>query len=112
MKNEQHSLFQSLINARLTALSENSEQTRAARAPVELDQQSVGRLSRMDALQQQALNSANETRRQTEIAQLQAALDRIASGEFGYCEDCGDDIPFKRLELLPTTRFCVGCASG
>lgn len=82
------------------------------RKPVELDQQSVGRLSRQDALQQQAMAKAQDTRRLLEIRKIAAALQRIDSGDFGWCEGCGEAIAVKRLEIDPTALLCVNCASG
>ena len=79
-------------------------------APVELDQQVQGRLSRMDALQGQAMAQATIQRRRVEIAQIDAALRRMEAGEFGYCVECGDDIAPKRLELNPAIARCVDCA--
>jgi DnaK suppressor protein len=79
---------------------------------VELDQQAVGRLSRMDALQNQAMARAQQSRRDTEARRLRTALHRIETGEFGWCEDCGEAIPARRLELDPAAIRCVSCASG
>jgi RNA polymerase-binding transcription factor len=81
------------------------------RRPVELDQQSVGRLSRMDALQVQAMAHATESRRQVRAQRIKAALARIEAGEYGYCVECGDEIPAARLEIDPTTPRCVHCSS-
>jgi DnaK suppressor protein len=78
--------------------------------PVELDQQSVGRLSRMDALQVQAMAQALDARRQGRLLRIEAALRRLDAGDFGFCEECGDDIPAKRLEIDPATERCVDCA--
>ena len=80
------------------------------RKPVELDQQSVGRLSRQDALQQQAMQNAQEARRAGELKKIAAALQRIDEGEFGYCAECGEAIAPRRLDIDPTTARCVGCA--
>jgi len=80
------------------------------RRPVELDQQSVGRLSRMDALQVQAMAHATESRRQVRTQRIKAALARIAAGEYGYCVECGDEIPAARLDIDPTTPRCVHCS--
>ncbi|MDP6572315.1 MAG: TraR/DksA family transcriptional regulator [Rhodospirillales bacterium] len=80
------------------------------RRPVELDQQSVGRLSRMDALQVQAMAQAVETRRQGRLQRIEAALGRIEDGEYGYCAECGEEIPPKRLAIEPTIERCVDCA--
>ena len=81
----------------------------AARAPIELDQQSVGRLSRMDAMQVQAMAKAQEARRQARLKAIELAFGRITAGEFGYCAQCGDDIPVKRLEIDPVMPRCIGC---
>lgn len=82
------------------------------RATVTLDQQSVGRLSRMDAMQRQAMAQATARRRQGRDARITAALARIDNGEFGYCQDCGEEIGLKRLTLDPTLPNCVSCARG
>ncbi len=78
--------------------------------PVELDQQSVGRLSRMDAIQVQAMAKALGTRRKGRLKRIEAALLRLEDGEYGYCAQCGEDIPVKRLEVDPATERCVTCA--
>ncbi|SIS68681.1 transcriptional regulator, TraR/DksA family [Roseivivax lentus] len=100
----------SLIEARLAALDEEDRLGRDGQSVVALDQQSVGRLSRMDALQSQAMAKATQGRRDRMRRALQLALGRIAEGEFGYCEECGDEIAVARLELDPTARRCVDCA--
>jgi DnaK suppressor protein len=82
------------------------------RSVVELDQQSVGRLSRMDALQVQAMALETSRRRTVELRRIAAALQRIDEGEFGYCSNCGDEIARRRLELDPAAPLCVDCASG
>ena len=87
-----------------------SEVTEEARKPVELDQTTVGRLSRMDALQTQAMQLETERRRAVEIQRIDSALQRIDEGEFGYCVSCGVDIELKRLKNDPTTPTCFDCA--
>lgn len=82
------------------------------RGTVVLDQQSVGRLSRMDALQRQAMAEANQRRRATRRQRIDAALKRLDDGEFGICLECGEDIPSARLDLDPTVPVCVSCARG
>lgn len=84
---------------------------REGRGAVELDQSRVGRLSRMDALQGQAMNQAIGARRQQMLVRLEAALARLDDGEFGYCQECGDIIAERRLEIDPTTLFCTRCQS-
>jgi DnaK suppressor protein len=82
----------------------------ASRAPVALDQQSVGRLSRMDAIQQQAMAEAEARRRRTELARVEAALDRMAKDEFGWCDGCGEPIAKGRLSVDPMATRCIACA--
>ncbi|KQO31702.1 molecular chaperone DnaK [Pseudomonas sp. Leaf83] len=78
---------------------------------VELDQSKVGRLSRMDALQQQAMNDAIRSRAQHERVRLQLALKRWHEGEYGWCNQCGELIASGRLEFDPATPLCITCAS-
>lgn len=78
--------------------------------PVEVDQTTTGRLSRMDALQSQAMDIEIERRRQRELQRIDAALQRIADGTYGYCVACEEEIAAKRLEHDPTTPVCIACA--
>jgi len=80
-----------------------------SRKPVELDQTSIGRLSRMDALQGQAMQLETERRRGVERQRIEAALLRIEDGEFGYCTVCDEDIALKRLENDPSVPNCIDC---
>ncbi|MCZ7675983.1 MAG: TraR/DksA C4-type zinc finger protein [Roseovarius sp.] len=112
MDQEIESEWRAEIRARLDELEAQDARGRAGQATVELDQQTVGRLSRMDALQNQAMARATGIRRQAERTRLRAALARLDVGEFGYCEDCGDAIAPGRLRLDPAAIRCVSCASG
>ena len=77
----------------------------------ELDQQRVGRLSRMDAMQQQAMEEETGRRRDQEIDRIASALQRIEEDDFGYCSVCDEPIAPKRLENDPATPLCIGCAA-
>ena len=83
-----------------------------ARSTVEVDQQSVGRLSRMDALQGQAMAQAAERRRQSRRQQIDAALRRLDEGEYGWCLRCGEAIAAARLRLDPALPTCRDCAAA
>ncbi|WP_170770540.1 TraR/DksA family transcriptional regulator [Ruegeria lacuscaerulensis] len=104
--------FEAKIRARLEELAEDSAAGQDAQAVVELDQQAVGRLSRMDALQNQAMAKAQQANRNLEMRRLQSALQRMEDWEYGFCEDCGEDIPAGRLNLDLAASKCVSCASG
>lgn len=85
------------------------QQSEAARAPVMLEQQAVGRLSRMDALQKQNMELATEQRRQQRLATIKAALARIEVGDFGYCIICDEEIAPQRLAFDPAVACCMDC---
>lgn len=104
--------FRNRLIARRRELLDLVESSAESRKPVELDQTRVGRLSRMDALQNQAMSIAAERRRRLELQRIEASLKRIEQGEYGYCVTCGEQIPLRRLELDPTLPTCVHCAGG
>ncbi len=105
------SAFKARLEALRAALEETSAQSAESRQPVELDQTAVGRISRMDAMQGQAMAVETERRRGVEIARIDAALARMAEGEYGFCVTCGEDIAVRRLELDPAAAVCITCAS-
>lgn len=47
-----------------------------------------------------------------ELVEIDAALERITKGQYGRCESCGGAIGSQRLNALPETRFCIGCAEA
>jgi DnaK suppressor protein len=102
------------VEARLRARRAELQRAAAAheddRRPVELDQTRIGRLSRMDAIQEQAMAIELERRREVELARIDAALERLADGEYGDCATCGEPIEPRRLELDPAIPLCLGCA--
>lgn len=100
------------IEGELADLAAASAATTQDRAPVALDQQSVGRLARMDAMQLQAMATASERRRGDRAGRLRSALARLGRGEFGWCDGCGDEIAEGRLDVDPTVTLCIACARG
>ena len=80
------------------------------RAPAKLDQDGVHRLSRIDAMQVQAMALAQARRRASERAAVDVALRRIEAGEYGHRLKCGDDIAPARLEQNPAVSICIECA--
>jgi len=99
-----------LIQQRQELLGLQETADEAART-VELDQTSVGRLSRMDALQGQAMSRERDRRRQIELQKIAAALRRIEAGDYGDCVRCGEEIAIRRLDLDPAAPLCIDCAS-
>ena len=78
---------------------------------VELDQSKVGRVSRMDALQGQAMAKESQQRRTLQLQRISAALQRIDRTTYGLCVRCEEEINPKRLELNPTVVLCIDCAN-
>ncbi len=78
---------------------------------VELDQTAVGRLSRMDAMQQQAMALASQERQGERLNRIKSALERIEDNEFGECLECLQAIPIARMEIDPSIECCVNCAN-
>jgi DnaK suppressor protein len=103
------------IERRLTAMRRDLEKLSDTgddpTAVVQLDQARVGRLSRMDALQAQAMARASGQRRAAQLREIDAALRRIADGSYGECARCEEPIDSRRLDADPTARLCIDCAS-
>ncbi len=104
--------FRKLLQTRRSELLDDDALAREAAGTVELDQARHGRLSRMDALQQQAMAAETQRRRTLELKRVQAALRRIDEGEYGYCLSCGEDIAQARLEFDPAATQCIACAEA
>ncbi|MCB1425544.1 MAG: TraR/DksA C4-type zinc finger protein [Zhengella sp.] len=98
------------LDARRAELEAQSDLATESRRPVELDQQSVGRLSRMDAMQQQAMAQAAERSRRRELTRIELAERRLREGDYGWCAECGEEIPDGRLAIDPMAEKCVHCA--
>ena len=102
--------FKRKLEQRRDEILERQEGHREAAGTVELDQSRVGRLSRMDALQHQAMARATNQRSAVELQRIEAALVRIRTGSYGYCLKCGEDITEKRLKVDPGALNCITCA--
>jgi DnaK suppressor protein len=104
-------VFEKRLRAELDTVVAALVQAADSASPVELDQSSVGRVSRIDAIQQQAMAIGFQNRLQLRKRKLEAALNRIAAERFGICCECQDELEIERLEADPATVFCAACAS-
>ena len=109
MEKRDHIKLKTLIKEKLDELVQEDSLGHGSQAIVKLDQQAIGRLSRMDALQSQAMAKAQKLRRQGMRQALEVALQRLDTDEFGYCEECGDIIDLNRLMANPSIRKCISC---
>lgn len=90
-------------------LRTTSETTSQHAETVELDQAAVGRLSRIDAMQQQKMAEAQHRRNQLRLKQLAVALMAFNDDEYGDCKVCGEPIGYGRLKARPESPACVPC---
>ncbi len=63
-------------------------------------------------MQAQAMSKETGRMRRQKLLQIEAALQRIETDEYGYCGECGEEIAAGRLEADPTALFCIQCASA
>ena len=103
------------LRAQLIAQRDELLATQATRAEagaaIELDQTRIGRLSRMDALQGQAMALAGQQRAELQLKRIKAALNRLDEGSFGDCAQCEEPIDPRRLQADPANPLCLTCAS-
>ena len=104
--------FKSLLLKQRAGMLEAGESGQQAEEIVELDQARVGRLSRMDAMQAQAMSRETGRRRRQFLLDIDTALERIHSGEYGLCLECDEPIHPGRLQADPTARLCIICAEA
>ena len=97
------------LERQLTRLEKSMKVTDEALRTVELDQTAVGRLSRMDSLQNQSLSKGLREREVVRLSQIREALIRVENGTFGICTVCGGAIPFERLFVFPEAPECADC---
>jgi len=111
MNREVHEALKIRLIQQREELEELKAESTEATKPVELDQARVGRVSRMDAMQIQAMSIETARRREIQLQRIDAALQRFKNNEFGNCTGCGDPVDFKRLEFDPAIPLCIECAN-
>jgi DnaK suppressor protein len=108
---EQLERLRAVLQARLGEVQQGLAASSDDAKPVGLDL-AIGRLTRVDALQQQHMATARRNRLRTQLAQVQQALAKLNAGTYGECVRCEEPIGFARLQVRPETPFCVRCQGG
>jgi len=108
LTSEQCEELRQLLLALREELQELLKSSEDGAKPVDLDQP-IGRLSRMDAMQQQSMVQANRRAAGQRATQVERALRRLEEGEYGLCAECDEDIGLARLKARPETAFCINC---
>ena len=106
------SKFASRLNALKREVENTADLARDAARTVELDQNRVGRLSRIDAMQGQAMAQANAQRHSLLLIEIDRAIEEIASGDYGRCIECDYVIAEARLMVDPVVQTCIVCATS
>ncbi|MGJ8662324.1 MAG: TraR/DksA family transcriptional regulator [Marinicella sp.] len=102
--------FTALLDALKKTSEDRASHNQQALDTVELDQNRMGRLTRMDALQGQQMAQEAERRRLVRIKRIEGALQRIQLGDFGFCYKCDQAIAVERLRFDPTITRCIDCS--
>ncbi|WP_158527333.1 TraR/DksA family transcriptional regulator [Pelagibaculum spongiae] len=103
-------LIQDTLDSLREQLQAELVQGNDSAAAVELDQNKVGRLSRMDAMQQQAMQQARLRSIQKRLSDIHRAEEALQHDEYGLCEECGEAISKQRMQVRPESVLCIGCA--
>ncbi len=109
---EQLEEFRAALHALSHSLQADLETSAKASAPVELDQARVGRVSRIDAIQQQQMAAASREAQSHRVALVRQALNHLDEGTYGFCGKCEEPIGYGRLKARPEAAFCINCAGG
>jgi DnaK suppressor protein len=102
--------FKKRLEERIEAIDVAKNADNEKNKPVELDQARVGRLSRMDSMQQQAMSQATAHLVDAEYRRVKIALERMESGDYGYCMNCDEEIAEERLRVDHSLLTCISCA--
>ncbi len=108
LSDEQISRFGQALEALKLELEALIATTLDGTRPVDLDEP-IGRLTRMDAIQQQSMSSATRRGHDLRLRQVQQALNAIEQGEYGLCRRCEEPIGARRLEARPESPYCLEC---
>jgi DnaK suppressor protein len=108
MTNAEKKKLIKIITSRIVETTEEIGELKELVKPIPLDA-SIGRISRMDAINNKTINESSFREKKQELKKLERALENSESDNFGICTKCGDEIPFGRLEYMPHTTRCVKC---
>ena len=100
--------LRSVLGATRQQLQSQLEASREDVRPVDVDEP-IGRLTRMDAMQQQSMAKANRRSAEARLQQIVACLAALEKGDYGYCTSCEEPISYPRLQARPETRLCLPC---
>lgn len=98
-----------IIDDQILSTKEEIEELIELTKPVSLDA-SIGRLSRMDAINNKSINEKALRDKKQTLQKLERAVEKYEENKLGTCLKCGENIPFGRLKIMPYTTRCIKCA--
>ena len=110
MKPEEQEKLKELIHSKVARLKRQIKDLKELTKPIEPDC-AIGRVSRMDAINNKSVNEAALLKKQNQLKGLHLALEDIDKDDFANCIVCGFEIPIQRLFIMPESRKCTNCAS-
>lgn len=108
MTDEQKTRLRDKITSELHRLAGDISRLEEITRPV--SPEDMDDITRMDIIVNKSVNEAALNAARTRQAGLEYALKRIDDPEFGYCIDCGEEIPFARMLAMPESSRCIDCA--
>lgn len=108
LTSDQLAELRDVLTATRIELEELLKLSKEGSRPVELSEP-IGRLTRMDAIQQQMMTKASRGSYERRLRQVQAALEQLEKDSYGYCRSCEEPIGYSRLKARPETPFCLSC---
>ena len=111
MDGKKRKQFEALITEQLEVVAGEIESLRDLTKPISPDN-AIGRLSRMEALNEKSVHESNLQKAKNRQVQLKQALGRVAREDYGLCLRCEEEISEKRLEILPESTICMNCLQG
>lgn len=101
--------LRSALESASQQLNEQLASNKGASDAVALDQTLVGRVSRIDAMQQQQMAVSTRKQAELQLQRVRLALAACDSGDYGFCKRCDEAIGYPRLRARPETPLCISC---
>ena len=101
--------LKSLIVNQISELEKQISLSDESSQRVELDQTLAGRVSRIDAIQQQKMAESSNLRDKKLVIDLKASLDKLSNDDYGICQECDEEISIQRLQIKPESIYCINC---
>ncbi len=107
--------IKTIVKNQISELERQIDLTKKSSQTVELDQTLAGRVSRIDAIQQQKMAQSSFARDKKRLVKLNSILAKLSQqqqsgyGDYGWCEECDEEIPIARLMVKPESKYCISC---